>query len=61
MDCSLPGSSVHGIFQQEYWSGLPLPSPSLDEGSLYPIHKFVVRLGWKVKLSAYMVELGLNS
>ena len=35
MDCSLPGSSVHGIFQasmgfsrQEYWSGLPLPSPA---------------------------------
>ena len=27
MACSLPGSSVHGIFQQEYWSGLPLPSP----------------------------------
>ena len=26
MDCSLPGSSVHGIFQQEYWSGVPLPS-----------------------------------
>ena len=20
-------SSIHGIFQQEYWSGLPLPSP----------------------------------
>ena len=29
MDCSLPGSSVHGIFQQEYWSGVPLPSPSI--------------------------------
>ena len=28
MDCSLPGSSVHGIFQaREYWSGLPFPSP----------------------------------
>ena len=28
MDCSLPGSSVHGIFQvKEYWSGLPLSSP----------------------------------
>ena len=27
MDCSPPGSSVHGIFQQEYWSGLPFPSP----------------------------------
>ena len=28
MDCSLPGSSVHGIFfRQEYWSGLPFPPP----------------------------------
>ena len=27
MDCSLPGSSVHGIPRQEYWSGLPFPSP----------------------------------
>ena len=26
-DCSPPGSSVHGIPRQEYWSGLPLPSP----------------------------------
>ena len=24
MDCSPPGSSVYGIFQQQYWSGLPL-------------------------------------
>ena len=29
MDLSLPGSSVHGIFRQEYWSGVPLPSPVL--------------------------------
>ena len=28
MDCSLPGSSVRGISRQEYWSGLPLPSPN---------------------------------
>ena len=28
MDCSLSGSSVHEILQaQEYWSGLPFPSP----------------------------------
>ena len=27
MDCSPPGSFVHGIFQQECWSGVPLPSP----------------------------------
>ena len=30
MDCSLPGSSIHGIFQArelQYWSGLPCPPP----------------------------------
>ena len=27
MDCSSPGSSIHGIFRQEYWGGLPFPSP----------------------------------
>ena len=27
MDCSLPGSSVHGLSKQEYWCGLPCPSP----------------------------------
>ena len=26
MDCSLPGSSVHGIFQARVLSGVPLPS-----------------------------------
>ena len=27
MDCSPPASSVHEILRQEYWSGLPRPSP----------------------------------
>ena len=27
IDYSLPGSSVHGILRQEYWSGFPLPPP----------------------------------
>ena len=27
MDCSPPGSSVCGISHEEYWSGLPFPSP----------------------------------
>ena len=27
MDQEPPGSSVHGISQQEYWSGWPFPSP----------------------------------
>ena len=26
MDCSQPGSSVHGKNRQEYWSGLSFPS-----------------------------------
>ena len=26
-DCSPPGSSVHGILRQEYWSELPRPPP----------------------------------
>ena len=35
MDCSLPDSSVHGIFQARYWSGVPfsslgdLPNPGI--------------------------------
>ena len=29
VDCSLPGSSIHGWFsRQEYWSGLPFPPPA---------------------------------
>ena len=32
-DCNPPGSSVHGILQQEYWSGLPCPPP---EGLPHP-------------------------
>ena len=27
MDCSPPGSSVDGIFQEKYWNGLPFPPP----------------------------------
>ena len=27
MDCSPPGSSSVGFSRQEYWSGVPLPSP----------------------------------
>ena len=27
MNCSPPGSSVVGFSSQEYWSGLPFPSP----------------------------------
>ena len=39
MDYGLPGFSVHGILQAEYWSGLPfpppgdLPDPGMEPGS----------------------------
>ena len=37
MVSSLPGSSVHGTFWQEHWSGLPFPSPGdLPEPSTEP-------------------------
>ena len=37
MDCSPPGSSVHGIFQAGYWSGLPFPPPGdLPDPGLEP-------------------------
>ena len=40
MDCSPPGSPVHGILQARYWSGFSLPSPGnlpdpgIEPGSL---------------------------
>ena len=30
MDCSLPGSSIHGIFQAKVLDGVPLPSPIME-------------------------------
>ena len=39
LDCSPPGSSVLGVFRQEYWSGLPflspgnLPNPGIEPAS----------------------------
>ena len=39
LDCSPPGTSVHGILQAEYWSGLPclspgdLPNPGIQSSS----------------------------
>ena len=38
MDCSTPGSSVHGISWQEYWSGLPFPSlEELHDSGIEPL------------------------
>ena len=58
MDCNLPGSSVHGFSKQEYWSGLPFPSPgdlpnpgikpaspALQEDSLLMIYQAYTKMG----------------
>ena len=45
-DCSPSGSSVHGISQQEYWSGLPFPSPGdLPDPGIAPVSCFSPALG----------------
>ena len=36
MNGSLPGSSVRGFSRQEYWSGVPLPSPRLTPENAKP-------------------------
>ena len=33
VDCSPPGSSAHGVFQQEYWSGIKPASCALQVDS----------------------------
>ena len=38
MDCSLPGSSPMGFSRQEYWSGLPLPSPLSFCPAYFTVH-----------------------
>ena len=39
MNCSPPGSSIHGIFQQEYWSGVTLPSPGTMATGLHSYYE----------------------
>ena len=62
MDCSQPGSSVHGILQQGYWSGLPFPSPGhLPDPGIKTASPalagelFVTRATWE---APYLVSFG---
>ena len=46
MDCSLPGSSVHGSFHSRYWSGLPFPtSGDLPNPGIEPVSLASLALG----------------
>ena len=67
MDCSLPGSSVHGIFEASYWNGLPFLSPGdLPDPGIGPMSlmSFVLAGGflttsatWKAQMGLYMLLL----
>ena len=47
MDCSLPGSSVHGFYRQEYWSGLPdSPEKTLKLGKTEGKRRWQQRIKW---------------
>ena len=55
MDCSLPGSSAMGFSRQEYWSGVPLPSPMLR------VPKSVWYLGSRRVAPIILVSSGVRS
>ena len=70
LDCSLPGSSVHGIFREEYWSGLQFPSPGdLPKPGIKPVSLMSPALAGEFfttaspgnpnSTSPYISELGL--
>ena len=43
MDCNPPGSSVHGISRQEYWSGLPFILQGIFSTQGVEIENFIRR------------------
>ena len=58
MDCSLPGSSVHGIFQARVleWGAIAFSKGSLEEGA-----NGLIRTGWtEPEEGTNRAELGLE-
>ena len=46
MDCSPPGSYVHGFSRSEYWSGSPFPPPGdLPDPGIEPMSSMSPALG----------------
>ena len=66
MDCSPPGSFIHGIFQAKYWSGVPLPSPlssclqSFPASGSFPMSQFFASGGQTIGASASASVLPMN-
>ena len=61
MDCSPPGSSIHGVFQaKEYWSGVPLPSPLIGLFSDYYLFPYFLYIFVSVSIVCVSVLLMLS-
>jgi len=62
MDCCPPGSSVHGFSRQEYWSGLPFPSPGdLPDSGIKATSLYIFCTGRQVLYHCATWEAPLNS
>ena len=68
IDCRPPGSSVHRISRQEYWSGLPFPAPGdpPDPGIELTSHAlaggfFTTKLPWEPGTPYYFLIINLLS
>ena len=67
IDCSPPGSTVHGILQAKYWSRLPCPSPGgLPNPGIEPVSLMSLALAgglfttsttWEAQRMILIVEL----
>ena len=55
MDCSPPGSSVHGIFQARILSGLPFPSPHHPEDPVQTPWQCLEGPAWSEPASLYLL------
>ena len=67
MDCSPPGSSVHGILQARMWSGLPfpppgdLPNPWIEPTSALVARFFTTSATWEVHAYIYIyIYIGID-
>ena len=62
MDCSPPGPPSMGFSRQEYWNGVPLPSPSRKPKSIFfPFHNIYIlwKYSWLIifQLHSKVIEL----
>ena len=58
MDYSPPGSSVLGFTRQEYWSGLPFPSPGDLETNIM-LYVSIPQLKKKTQVKCHLVQENL--